>query len=132
MAKGLGNLQISQAEKPDITKRPFSRLNHSSEQDMAPSKRIGRPIASRHFVCGTCSNWVEFESSGCTNYWTEMRGGTCVFACKGCREVARLVQREVEDLRQMMETMTRMVTGLGLAEKGGQTGDRVSRREEEC
>ena len=30
-----------------------------------------------------------------------------------------------------METMTRMVPGLGLEEKGGQTGDRVARREEE-
>ena len=30
-----------------------------------------------------------------------------------------------------METMKRMVTGLGLEEKGGQAGDRVARREEE-
>ena len=30
-----------------------------------------------------------------------------------------------------METMKRMVTRLGLEEKGGQTGDRVARREEE-
>ena len=58
-----------------------------------------------------------------------MKGGTCVFECKGCRKVARLVQ-EV-DLRQIMEAMKRMVIGLGLEEKGGQTGDRVARREEE-
>ena len=38
---------------------------------------------------------------------------------------------EVEDIRQMMETMEVMVTGLRLKEKGGQTGDRVVRREEE-
>ena len=44
---------------------------------------------------------MEFDSSGYTNSWAEMRGGTCVFACKGCRGVARLVG-EVEDLRQMM------------------------------
>ena len=36
-----------------------------------------------------------------------------MFACKGCREVARLV-REVEDLRQTMESMRRIITGLGL------------------
>ena len=36
-----------------------------------------------------------------------------VFTCKGCREVARLVG-EVEDLRQMMESTKRIVTGLGL------------------
>ena len=46
-----------------------------------------------------------------------------MFMCKGYREVARLVG-EVEDIRQMMETMKRMFTGLGLEEKGGQTGDR--------
>ena len=46
-----------------------------------------------------------------------MLGGTRVFACKGCREVARLVG-EVEDLRQMMESMKRIVTGQGLKEKG--------------
>ena len=44
--------------------------------------------------------------------------------------MARLVG-EVEDIRQVLETMKRMVTGLGLEEKGGQTGDRVARREEE-
>ena len=38
-----------------------------------------------------------------------------MFACMGCREVARLVG-ELEDLRQMMETMKRMVAGLGLEE----------------
>ena len=43
--------------------------------------------------------------------------GTCVFTCKGCREVKRLVG-EVDDLRQMMESMKRIVTGLGLEEKG--------------
>ena len=45
----------------------------------------------------------------------------CVFVCKGCREVARLVQ-EVEDIRLLVETMKRLVAGLGLEEKGGQTG----------
>ena len=44
-----------------------------------------------------------------------------VFTCKGCREVTRLVG-EVEDLRQMMESMKRIVTGLGLEEKGGHMG----------
>ena len=41
--------------------------------------------------------------------------GACVFACKGCREVARLV-REVEDIREMVESMKRIVTGLVLEE----------------
>ena len=49
-------------------------------------------------------------TAGCTNSWAEMRGGTCVFTC--CREVARLVG-EVEDIRQVLETMKRMFTGQG-------------------
>ena len=49
---------------------------------------------------------------------------------QGVYEVARLVQ-EVEYIRQIIETMKRMVTELGLEEKGGQAGDRVTRREEE-
>ena len=48
-----------------------------------------------------------------------------MFTCKGCREVTRLVG-EVEDLRQMMESMKRIVTGLGLEEKGEETGDRMA------
>ena len=35
--------------------------------------------------------------------------------------MARLVQ-EVEDIRLLVETMKRLVAGLGLEEKGGQTG----------
>ena len=46
-----------------------------------------------------------------------------MITCKGCREVARLVG-EVEQLRQMMESMKGIVTGLGLEEKGEETGDR--------
>ena len=48
-----------------------------------------------------------------------------MFTCKGCREVTRLVG-EVEDLRQMMESMKRIVTGLGLEEKGEEAGDRMA------
>ena len=48
-----------------------------------------------------------------------------MFTCMGCREVARLVG-EVEELMQMMESMKRIVTGLGLEEKGEETGDRMA------
>ena len=46
-----------------------------------------------------------------------MRAGTC----KVCREVARLVG-EVAELRQMMESMKKIVTGLGLEEKEKKQG----------
>ena len=44
-----------------------------------------------------------------------------MFTCKGCTEVARLVG-EVEDLRKMMESLKRMVTGQGLEEKEEKQG----------
>ena len=69
------------------------------------------------------------NSSGCTISWAEMRESTSVFTCKGCTEVARLVG-EVEDLRKMMETLKRMVTGQGLDEKRGETGDQEATLEE--
>ena len=117
-------------KNPDITKQFFKDYIESFERDMAPSRKRGRPIASRHLVCGTCSSWVDFDSSACTNSWAEMRGGTCVFTYKGCREVTRLVG-EVEDLRQMLESMKWIVTGLGLEDKGEETGDRVAELGEE-
>ena len=52
-----------------------------------------------------------------------------MFTCKGCREVARLVG-EVEDIRHVLETMKRMITGQGLEEEIGETGDQVAGREE--
>ena len=44
-------------------------------------------------------------------------------------EVAMLVG-EVEDLRKMMESLKRMVTGQGLEEKRGETGDQEASLEE--
>ena len=52
-----------------------------------------------------------------------------VFTCRGCREIARLVG-EVDDLRKLMSSMKMMVTGHGLEERGGETGDRVAGLEE--
>ena len=52
--------------------------------------------------------------------------GACVFTCKGCTEVTRLVG-EVGDLRQMMESMKRMITRQGLEEERGITGIEVAR-----
>ena len=77
--RGLGNSQIFQEEKPGYNKTVFLKTTsnnslfkdyiESFERDMAPSGKRGRPIASRHLVCGTCSSWVDFDSSGCINSW---------------------------------------------------------------
>ena len=93
---------------------------------MAPR---GKALARRHLICASCSSWIQFDNSGCTNSWAEMRGGACVFTCKGCTEVTRLVG-EVGDLRQMMESIKRMITRQGLEEERGVTGIQVARLEE--
>ena len=106
----------------------FFKTIPSIEPDERVMTPKGRAPASRHLVCASCSSWVQFDSSGCTNSWAEMRRGACAFTCKGCREVARLVG-EVGEIRQMMDSMKRMITGLGLEEESGETGDQVARLE---
>ena len=44
-------------------------------------------------------------------------------------QAARLVG-ELRDLRQMLDSMERMITGQGMEEESGETGDQVARREE--
>ena len=87
-----------------------------------------KAVANRHLVCCECSSWIQFDTLGCTIPWGEMKGNT-VFKCKGCTEVARLVG-EVEYLRKMVESLKRMVTGQGLDETSGETGDREATLEE--
>ena len=99
----------------------------SVEREMAPR---GNALARRHLICASCSSWIQFDSSGCTNSWADMRGrGAFVFTCKGCTEVTRLVG-EVGYLRQMMESTNRMITRQGLEEERGVTGIQVARLEE--
>ena len=82
-------------------------------------------------MCASCSSWVQFDSSGCTNFSAEMSRGACAFICKGCKEVARLVG-EVGDLRQMMDIMKRMITGQKLEEESGETRLEVTEEKEKC
>ena len=91
---------------------------------MAPYRR--ELVASRYLVCGNCSSWIQFESSGCGNTWAETRGESFAFTCKGCREVTALV-KEVEGLRQMVEDMMEKVAGLIFEDKGAETECRVTK-----
>ena len=93
---------------------------------MPPKKR---PPPSRHLVCASCSSWIQFDSSDCTKSWTDISRGACAFTCKGCRQAARLVG-ELTYLRQILDSLKRMITGQGLEEESGETGDQVARREE--
>ena len=103
----------------------FKAIPSMAQRKKAAAKKA---VANRHLVCCDCSCWIQFDTSGCTLPWAEMKGST-VFKCKGCTEVARLVG-EVEELRKMMESLKRMVTGQGLEESSGETGDREATLEE--
>ena len=98
----------------------------SVESKMPPKKR---PPPSRHLVCASCSSWIQFDSSGCTKSWTEMSRGACAFTCKGCRQAASLVG-ELSDLRRMMDSLKRMITGQGLEEENGETGEATEEKRE--
>ena len=80
-------------------------------------------------MCACCSSWIQLDTLGCTKSWAEMSRGACAFTCKGYRQAARLVG-ELRDLRQMMDSLKRMITGQGLEEEIGETGDQVAGREE--
>ena len=56
-------------------------------------------------------------------------GYFCFFTCKGCTEVTSLVG-EVGYLRQIMESMKRMMTRQGLEEERGETEIQVARLDE--
>ena len=98
----------------------------SVESKMPPKRR---PPPSRHVVCACCSSWIQFDTSGCTKSWAEMSKGACAFTCKGCRQAAGLVG-ELRYLRQMMDSLKRMITGQGLEEEIEETGDQVAGQEE--
>ena len=91
---------------------------------MAPKKR--KVAVSRHLICCNCSSWVHFVSSGCGKTWAETREECFVFTCKGCTEVKVLV-KEVEGLKQMVEEMMEKVTGLRLEDNGEETESRVKK-----
>ena len=65
------------------------------------------------------------ESSECKKTWAKTRGEGLALTCKGCREVAVLV-KEVAGMRQMVEYLKETVVGLGMEDKGAETGSRVT------
>ena len=58
---------------------------------MAPRKRQVK--ASRHLICGSCINWVDFVKSGCEKSWAEVQADGFSFECRGC---AKMKERDVE------------------------------------
>ena len=58
---------------------------------MAPCKR--KVKATRHLICSSCSNWVDFVKSGCEKSWAEVQTDSFSFEYRGC---TRIKEREVE------------------------------------
>ena len=55
---------------------------------MAPCKRQLK--ATRHLICGSCSNWVDFVKSGCEKSWAEVQADSFSFECRGCTKMKEL------------------------------------------
>ena len=62
---------------------------------MAPCKRQVK--ATRHLICNSCSNWVDFVKSGCEKSWTEVQADSFSFECRGCTRIKEL-EGELEQL----------------------------------
>ena len=60
---------------------------------MAPCKRQVK--ATRHLLCNSCSNWVDFVKSGCEKSWAEVQTDSFSFECRGC---TRMKELELEQL----------------------------------
>ena len=48
---------------------------------MAPCKR--QVTGTRHLICNSCSNWVDFVMAGCEKSWAEVQADSFSFECRG-------------------------------------------------
>ena len=69
---------------------------------MAPCKR--KVKATRHLICGSCSNWVDFIKSECEKSWAEVQADSFSFECRGCVKMKEL-DVELEQLRLLVVAM---------------------------
>ena len=71
---------------------------------MAPWKRQKK--ATRHLICNSCSNWVDFVRSGCDKSWAEVQVDSFSFERRGCTRIKELVV-ELEQLRLLVVALVR-------------------------
>ena len=76
---------------------------------MAPCKR--QVEVTRHFICSSCSNWVDFVKSGCGKSWAEVQADSFSFECRGCTRMNEL-EVELEQLRLLVVAVVRREQGL--------------------
>ena len=60
--------------------------------------------ATRHLICGSCSNWVDFVKSGCGKSWAEVQADSLSFECRGCMKLKEL-EVEFGQLRLLVVAM---------------------------
>ena len=95
---------------------------------MAPCKRQVK--ATRHLICSSCSNWVDFVKSGCEKSWAEVQAGSFSFECRGCTKMKEL-EVELEQLRLLIVAMVgREQVGCASVSGGGTVDDKVGEDDE--
>ena len=65
---------------------------------MAPCKRHVK--ATRHLICSSCGNCVDFVKFGCEKSWAEVQADSFSF-CRGCTRIKE-VEVELERLRLLV------------------------------
>ena len=92
---------------------------------MAPCKRQLK--ATRHLICGSCSNWVDFVKSGCEKSWAEVQADSFSFEYRGCTKMKEL-EVELEELRLLVVAMVgREQGGCASSSRGGTVDDKVGK-----
>ena len=91
----------------------------------APCKRQLK--ATRHLICGSCSNWVDFVKSGCEKSWAEVQADSFSFECRGCTKMKEL-EVELEELKLLVVAMVgREQGGCASSSGGGTVDDKVGK-----
>ena len=67
---------------------------------MVPCKRQVK--ATRHLICNSCSNWLDFIKSRCEKLWAEVQVDSFSFECRGCRRMKELEVELLEQLRLLV------------------------------
>ena len=112
-----------------ITKTALFKANVANKLKlncmMAPCKRQLK--ATRHLICGSCSNWVDFVKSGCEKSWAEVQADSFSFECRGCTKMKEL-EVELEELRLLVVAMVgREQGGCASSSGGGTVDDKVGK-----
>ena len=78
--------------------------------------------ATKHLICSSCSNWVDFVKSGCEKSWAEVQADSFSFECRGCRRMKEL-EVELEQLRLLVVAVVGREHVGGASGSGGGTVD---------